>query len=90
MPNTYANPSVTPPIAEPDSTDNVMTPANTGAQQLDATPEKTPREKKLALSPRVVSGARRIAGSDHMRPVKESTANAIMSTPPAKYTCWWY
>ena len=40
----------------PDRADSVMTPASTGAQQLLATPENTPRANMLAVSPRVASG----------------------------------
>ena len=57
-----------PPTAEPDSADRVITPARTGAQQLLAMPEKTPRAKKLAVSPRVVSGARRKRRQRHHPP----------------------
>src|SRR5450631_1970157 len=66
-----------------------MTPASTGAQQEEATPENRPREKKLALSPWVVSGARR---NDmlHMRPVSEYAASASISAPPTRYSSKWY
>src|SRR5690625_331250 len=84
IPNTNARPRATPPAADPESTDRVMPPARTGAQQLEAIPEKTPRAKKLAPSPRLVSGARRKRGRDHMVPDRDSPASAIMSRPPAQ------
>ncbi len=67
-----------------------MTPMRTGAQQLEAIPEKTPRLKKVAVSPRVVSGARRTDGIDHIRPVRASRPRPIMSRPPAQYNGPWY
>jgi len=57
--------------------------ASTGAQQELAIPEKTPRAKKLAESPRVVSGARRKDGRLTIRPDRLSPANASISAPPA-------
>jgi two-component system, NarL family, sensor kinase len=79
-----------PPTALPDSADNVMTPASTGAQHEEATPEKTPRAKKLAESPRRVSGARRNDGRLHIRPVSDHTASTIIRIPPAVYSTRWY
>src|SRR5665647_2510804 len=61
----------------------VMTPTRTGAQQLLASPENTPRAKKLAESPRVVSGARTNEGRLTIRPDRVNTARASISTPPA-------
>src|SRR5690625_1321321 len=84
IPKTNARPRATPPAADPESTDRVMTPARTGAQQLEAIPEKTPRAKKLAPSPRLVSGARMKRGRDHMVPERDSPARAIISRPPAQ------
>ena len=71
-----------PPIADPDSADSVITPASTGAQQDDAIPENTPRAKKLAESPRAVSGARRNEGRLHIRPDSEYAASSSISAPP--------
>ncbi len=70
-------------MAEPDRADRVITPASTGAQQELAIPEKTPRAKKLAESPRVVSGARRNDGRLSIRPDRLSPANASINAPPA-------
>ena len=54
-----------------------------GAQQLDAIPEKTPRAKKLAESPRVVSGVRMTLGNDHIRPDSARSARTTIKVPPA-------
>ena len=59
------------------------------AQQLLATPEKTPRPKKLSASPLVVSGARRNRGRVIIRPDRLSAASASISMPPAKYSGAW-
>src|SRR5450830_764737 len=83
IPKTYASPRARPPIADPDSADRVITPTRTGAQQLDAIPEKTPRAKKLAESPRVVSGVRMMLGSDHIRPERARDRKTIIKVPPA-------
>ncbi|SKF62538.1 Uncharacterised protein [Mycobacteroides abscessus subsp. abscessus] len=70
-------------MGEPDRADRAITPTSTGAQQLEATPEKTPRAKKLAESPRALSGARRNDGKLIIRPERLNTARASISTPPA-------
>lgn len=90
MPNTNASPRTRPPSGLPERADRVITPARTGAQQLDAIPENTPRLKKVAVSPRVVSGARSIDGIDHIRPLRASRPRPIMSRPPAQYRITWY
>lgn len=90
IPKTYASPSTAPPATDPERADSVITPARTGAQQLEATPEKTPSAKKLAVSPRAVSGARRKLGSDHIRPDSDSPARTSISRPPVTYSGAWY
>ena len=72
-----------PPITDPLNADRVITPTRTGAQHAEATPENTPRAKKLAESPRRVSGARRNEGRLHIRPVSDHAASSSMRTPPA-------
>src|SRR5665648_778248 len=83
IPKTYARPRVSPPIAEPDSADSVITPTRTGAQQLDATPENTPSAKKLAPSPRLVSGEAMNDGRDHIRPDRLRAARVNIRSAPA-------
>ena len=61
-----------------------MMPARTGAQQDEAMPENTPRAKKLAESPRRVSGARRNEGMLHIRPDSDQAASSSMRMPPAR------
>lgn len=90
IPKTNARPSSNPPNGLPERADRVITPTRTGAQQLDAMPEKTPRLKNVAESARVVSGARRAEGIDHIVPLSASSPRAIISRPPAQYSGPWY
>ena len=61
----------------------------TGAQQDDATPEKTPRAKTPAVSLRSTEGEWMNDGMLQDLPIKASMASASIRTPPAAYSGVW-
>ena len=83
IPKTYASPSAADPASDDDSADSVMTPASTGAQHDDATPEKIPRAKTPAVSLRSGAGEWMNDGKLHERPDSDTAAIPSSSRPPA-------